>query len=111
MNKGIKTIIYPIDDIARAKMQFHTLLGVDPYADQPYYIGFKVGEQEIGLVPNGPEAGMTAFYHVNDIKQNLQSLLDVGSQILREIQEVGGGRFVASVRDADGNINRLTHDI
>ena len=110
MNQGVRTIIYPVNDMARAKMQFHTLLGVDPYGDQPYYIGFKVGDQDIGLVPNCPEAGMTAFYHVNDIKQSLQSLLDVGSQILREIQDVGGGRLVASVRDSDGNIIGLIQD-
>ena len=73
-------------------------------SDQPYYVGFKVGDQDIGLVPNSPEAGMTAFSHVDDIKQSLQSLLDAGSQILREITNVGSGRLVASARDADGNI-------
>jgi hypothetical protein len=78
MNKGVKTIIYPVKDMARAKMQFCTLLGFDPYEDQPYNIGFKVGDQNIRLVPNSPEAGMTAFYHVDDIKQSLQSLLESG---------------------------------
>jgi len=104
MNQGIKTIIYPVKDMARAKTRLRTLLGVEPYSDQPYYVGFKVGDQDIGLVPNSPEAEMTAFYHVADIKQSLQSLLDAGSQILREIKDVGGGRLVASVRDPDGNI-------
>jgi predicted enzyme related to lactoylglutathione lyase len=110
MNQGVRTIIYPVKDMARAKMQFRTLLGVDPYGDQPYYIGFKVGNQDIGLVPNAPEPGMTAFYHVDDIKQSLQSLMEVGSQILREIQDVGGGRLVASVKDSDGNIIGLIQD-
>ena len=110
MNKGVKTIIYTVKDMARAKMQFRTLLGVDPYSDQPYYIGFKVGDQDIGLVPNSPEAGMTAFYHVDDIKQSLQSLQEAGSQTLREITDVGGGRLVASVRDADDNIIGLIQD-
>jgi predicted enzyme related to lactoylglutathione lyase len=110
MNKGVKTIIYTVKDMARAKMQFRTLLGVDPYADQPYYIGFKVGDQDIGLVPNSPEAGMTVFYHVDDIKQSLQSLQEAGSQTLREITDVGGGRLVASVRDADDNIIGLIQD-
>jgi predicted enzyme related to lactoylglutathione lyase len=110
MNKGVKTIIYPVKDMARAKMQFRTLLGVDPNGDQPYYIGFQVGDQDIGLVPNSPEAGMTAFYHVDDIKQSLQSLQEAGSQTLREITDVGGGRMVASVRDADGNIIGLIQD-
>jgi predicted enzyme related to lactoylglutathione lyase len=110
MNQGVKTIIYPVKDMARAKMQFRTLLGVEPYSDEPYYVGFKVGDQDIGLVPNSPEAGMTAFYHVDDIKQSLQSLLDAGSQTLREIRDVGGGRLVASVRDPDGNIIGLIQD-
>jgi predicted enzyme related to lactoylglutathione lyase len=110
MNKGVKTIIYTVRDMARAKKQFRTLLGVDPYGDQPYYIGFKVGDQDIGLVPNSPEAGMTAFYHVDDIKQSLQSLTEAGSQTLREITDVGGGRLVASVRDADDNIIGLIQD-
>jgi predicted enzyme related to lactoylglutathione lyase len=85
-------------------------LGVEPYSDQPYYVGFKVGDQDIGLVPNSPEAGMTAFYHVDDIKQSLHSLLEAGSQTLREIKDVGGGRLVASVKDPDGNIIGLVQD-
>ena len=78
--------------------------------DQPYYVGFKVGDQDIGLDPNGHKAGMTAYYHVDDIKQGLQSLLDAGSQILQEIKDVGGGRLIASVREPDGNIIGLVQD-
>ncbi len=111
MNKGIKTVIYPVKDMARAKTQFRTLLGVEPYADQPFYVGFKVGDQDIGLDPNGHTAGMTAYYHVSDIKQSLQSLVDAGSKILREAQDVGGGRLVASVKDPDGNIIGLVQDV
>ena len=104
MNKGVKTIIYPVKDIAQAKTLFRKLLGVEPYSDQPYYVGFKIGDQDIGLVPNSPEAGMTAFYHVDDIKNSLQILVDAGAEIIRDIQNVGGGRLVASVKDKDSNI-------
>jgi len=110
MNQGIKTVIYPVKDMARAKTLYRTLLGVEPYADQPYYIGFKVGDQDIGLVPNNLEGGMAAFYHVSDIKQSLQSLLDAGSQNLQAIKNVGGGRLIASVKDPDGNIIGLVQD-
>ncbi len=110
MNKGIKTVIYPVKDVARAKAQFRTLLGVEPYSDQPYYVGFKIGDEDIGLDPNGHDAGMTAYYQVSDIKQSLQALLDAGSQTLQEIKDVGGGRLIASVRDADGNIIGLIQD-
>lgn len=104
MNQGIKTVIYPVTDLARAKATFQTFLGIEPYADSPYYVGFKVGDMDIGLDPNGHKAGMTAYYNVDDIKQSLQSLLDAGSHIEQEIKDVGGGKLIASVRDADGNI-------
>src|SRR5215470_10673935 len=102
MNKGIKTVIYPAKDITQSKMLFRKLLGVEPYADQPYYVGFKVGDQDIGLVSNG--AGMTAFYHVDDIKSDLQILVDGGAEIIQDIKNVGGGRLIASAKDKDGNI-------
>jgi predicted enzyme related to lactoylglutathione lyase len=104
MNKGIKTVIYPAEDINQAKALFRNLLGVEPYADQPYYVGFKIGDQDIGLVPNNPEAGMTAFYHVDDIKNSLQILVDGGAEIIQDVKNVGGGRLIASARDKDGNI-------
>jgi hypothetical protein len=39
------------------------------------------------LDPNGHKAGMTAYYHVDNIKQSLQSLLDSGAQIQQEIED------------------------
>jgi predicted enzyme related to lactoylglutathione lyase len=104
MNKGVKTIIYPPKDINLAKTLFRKLLAVEPYADQPYYVGFKVGDQDIGLVPNNPEAAMTAFFHVDDIQNSLQILVDGGAEIIQDIKNVGGGRLIASAKDKDSNI-------
>jgi len=104
MNKGIKTIIYPVKDVMQTKTVFRKLLGVEPYSDQPYYVGFKIGDQDIGLVPDNPEAGMTAFYHIDDIKNSLQILLDADAEIIQDIKNVGGGRLIASAKDKDGNI-------
>jgi hypothetical protein len=67
----VRTIILAVKDIARAKTLFRNLFGVEPYADQPYYVGFGFGGQEIGLDPNGHKDGMTAYFDVDDIKQNL----------------------------------------
>lgn len=104
MNQGVKTVIYPVKDISSAKMLFTKLLGVEPYADTPYYVGFRVGDQEIGLDPNGHKQGMTNYFHVDDIKQSLQSLLDAGAQVVQEVKDVGGGKLTASVKDPSGNI-------
>ena len=106
MNKGIKTVIYPVRDIAQAKKLYSTLLGIEPIMDQPYYVGFKVGDQDIGLDPNGHSKGITgslAYWHVDDLKKSLQQLLDAGAQLQQEVQDVGGGKLIASVKDADGN--------
>src|SRR6267143_2585644 len=101
MNQGIQLLVYPVKDIARAKALYRTLLGVEPYADAPYYVGFRVGEQEIGLDPNGHAQGMTGpigYYHVSDIKKSLELLLAAGAQIQKEVKDVGGGRLIAWVR-------------
>ncbi len=107
MNQGIRTVIYPVKDIAQAKKLYSKLLGVEPYADEAYYVGFRVGDQEIGLDPNGHNQGMTGpvgYFHVSDIKQSLQSLVDAGAQTQQEVRDVGGGKLIATVKDADGNI-------
>ncbi len=104
MNQGIRTVVYPVTDIARAKALYRQLLGVEPYADEAYYVGFKVEGQDIGLDPNGHKAGMTAYYHVDDIDKTLQSLLATGAELVQEVKDVGGGRLIASVKDSDGNL-------
>jgi extradiol dioxygenase family protein len=35
MTEGVKTIIYPVTDLAKAKALYGTLLGVKPYMDEP----------------------------------------------------------------------------
>src|SRR3954463_6008460 len=104
MNKGIKTILYPVKDMNHSKTIFQKFLGVEPYADQPYYVGFKINDQDIGLIPNSPEGGVTAFFHVDDIKSSLQILIDGGAEIIQDIKNVGAARLIASVKDKDGNI-------
>ena len=107
MNQGIRLLIYPVKDIARAKTLYSKLLGIEPYVDEAYYVGFRVGDQEIGLDPNGQNAGMTGpvgYWHVNDIKKSLQLLLDAGAQAQQEVKDVSGGKLIACVKDADSNI-------
>ncbi len=110
MNQDIQTVIYPVKDLAKAKGLFRELLGVEPYADSPYYVGFKAGGQDIGLDPNGHREGMTAYYHVDDIQKSLSLLLDAGASLVQEVKDVGGGRLIASARDADGNLIGLLQD-
>ena len=104
MNQGAKTIICPVSDVAQAKRLYGTLLGVEPYVGSPYYVGYRVGDQEVGLDPHGHRgAGAVAYYEVDDINESLQKLLDAGAETLQDVKDVGGGKLVASVKDTDGN--------
>ncbi len=107
MPQGISLVVYPVKDLARAKVLYAKLLGTEPYADAPYYVGFRVGEQEIGLDPNGHAQGMSGplgYVQVSDIRKSLQQLVDLGAKPLQEVKEVGGGKRIATVKDADGNV-------
>ena len=108
MNQGVTTVVYPVKDLVKAKALFSALLGVEPYADAPYYVGYKVGGQDIGLDPNGHKQGMTPYYQVDDIKQSLQALLNAGATSVQDVTDVGGGKLIAVVKDTDGNIIGLT---
>jgi predicted enzyme related to lactoylglutathione lyase len=107
----MKTIIYPVKDLAQAKTLYGRLLGVEPVIDQPYYVQFNVGDQQVGLDPNGHSQGMTGpvgYWPVDDIRKTLQSLLDAGAQEQQAVKDVGGGLLIAYVRDVDGNMIGLS---
>jgi len=106
MSDGVKTIIYPVTDIGSAKAVFTALLGVEPYMDQPYYVGFSAGGQDIGLDPNGHRSGMTgpvAYWHVNDIAGSLKTIVEAGATVKQDVKDVGRGKLIAILTDPDGN--------
>jgi predicted enzyme related to lactoylglutathione lyase len=112
MTSGMKTIIYPVKDLAQAKAVYTALLGVEPYADMPYYVGFRVGDQELGLNPHGYSQDMTmpvGYWEVEDIHASLAALIAAGAEEHAPVKDVGNGKLIASVRDADGNLTGLTH--
>ena len=48
---GLRTVIYHAPDLGASKAWFAGVLGVEPYFDEPFYVGFDVGGYELGLVP------------------------------------------------------------
>jgi predicted enzyme related to lactoylglutathione lyase len=108
---GIKTIIYPVRDLTKAKDLFRALLdGAEPYIDESYYAAFDADGQDVGLDPNGHAKGLTgptAFWHVEDIEARLAALAAAGAETVQGAQDVGGGNLTATVRDVDGNITGL----
>jgi predicted enzyme related to lactoylglutathione lyase len=109
--QGIKTVLHPVTDLAKAKPVYTALLGVEPMADAPYYVGYEAEGQQIGLVPGG--GGMTspvAYWHVADIEAKLAEVTAAGATLKESPRDVGGGRLVATFTDPDGNVLGLIQD-
>ena len=111
--EGIKTVLHPVSDLAAAKAVYTALLGVPPQSDAPYYVGYEVAGQQIGLVPSGAAQGMTspvAYWHVPDIEAKLAEVTAAGATVKEPARDVGGGRLVATFTDPDGNVLGLLQD-
>jgi predicted enzyme related to lactoylglutathione lyase len=109
----MQTIIYPVKDLAAAKAVFSALLGGPPEHDQPYYVGFVAGGQHVGLDPNGHSRGMSGpvgYWHVDDIAAAVDAVVGAGGTVREDAHDVGGGRLIATVADADGNPIGLLQD-
>jgi predicted enzyme related to lactoylglutathione lyase len=103
LNK-VTLIIYPAKELASTKQIFSKFLDVEPYVDQPYYVGYKVGDMEIGLDPNSQNPGPVTYIDVADIKNSIQEIIALGATMQQDVKDVGNGLLVASVKDKDGNI-------
>jgi catechol 2,3-dioxygenase-like lactoylglutathione lyase family enzyme len=102
---GLRTAIYPAPDLAKAKAWYAQVTGVQPYFDQPFYVGFEVGGFELGLVPDGTpgSGGPQPLWGVASASSAMTRLLELGATLLEDVQDVGGGIKVGAVLDPFGN--------
>jgi catechol 2,3-dioxygenase-like lactoylglutathione lyase family enzyme len=103
---GLRTVIYAAPDLEKAKAWYSSILGFAPYFDQPFYVGFNVGGYELGLDPDGASgaSGAVAYWGVASADAALARLLSLGATAGTDVQEVGEGIKVATVRDPFGNV-------
>ncbi len=106
---GLRTAKYTARDLAAAKAWYAKVLGVGPYFDEPFYVGFNVGGFELGITPDEraaperAEAGV-AYWGVADAAAAHAHLLELGATDFEPIQDVGGRIRIGAVRDPFGNI-------
>ena len=106
---GLRTVIYHAPDLDKAKAWYADALGLQPYFDQPFYVGFNVGGYELGLDPDatstpGGKAGAVAYWGVTNAEESFRRLISLGAIERSAPQEVGEGIRVATVLDPFGNI-------
>ena len=108
---GLRTAIYhvPPTDLARAKQWYSRAFGVEPYFDEPFYVGFNIGGYELGLDPNAKSAkpgpgGSVAYWGVPDAAKAVEQFTRAGATLKSPVQDVGEGIKVATVADPFGNL-------
>jgi predicted enzyme related to lactoylglutathione lyase len=104
MANNISLIVFPVKDLDKAKDFYTTYLGTEPYIDGAWYVGYKAGDIEVGLDPNG--TAVVSYIDTDDIETSLTTLKEVGAEVTMEPKDVGDGLLVAQVT-IEGNVMGL----
>jgi len=108
MIQGLRTAVYKVADLEKAKLWYSDVLGIEPYFDEPFYVGYNVGGYELGLDPDldGVTTGNSTgiYWGVADAKVSFAELTAKGAEVDTAPHDVGGGIIVASVLDPFGNV-------
>jgi lactoylglutathione lyase len=111
---GLRTVIYKVSDIKKAKKWYSDAFGVEPYFDQPFYIGYNIGGYELGLQPeeafSAKGDNVTAYWGVVDVTTEHKRLLGFGAREHEAPQNVGSDIIVSTVKDPWNNVIGLIHN-
>ncbi|MBG8556397.1 VOC family protein [Hymenobacter guriensis] len=106
MFQGLRTVLYTAENLSEAVAWYRSVLGEEPYFNEPYYAGFNVGGYELGLVPDGATGagGQVAYWGVPDAKAAFARLLALGATSHEAVHDVGGGIRLGTVLDPFANV-------
>jgi len=107
MLKKLRTVIYHVNDLPAAKQWYIKATGIDPYFDEPFYVGFDINGFELGLDPSLENAGAgnhtESYWAVDDIHEAVKKFSGLGATLVQDVHNVGGEIQVAIVADPFGN--------
>jgi predicted enzyme related to lactoylglutathione lyase len=106
---GLRTTIYKVRDLTKAKKWYSKAFEIEPYFDEPFYVGFNVGGFELGLQPEkkpieNKTGNVLTYWGVNDISKTYKKLIELGATENEKPYNVGGEIMTATVKDPFGNI-------
>ena len=103
---GLRTTVYKVSDLFEAKSWYAKAFEIEPYFDEPFYVGFNIKGYELGLLPDENKKGdnVISYWGVDDINKMYNHFIDLGGTKHEEPNNVGGDLMVASVYDPWKNI-------
>ena len=114
MIKGLRTVVYPVADLAAARDWYAGAFETAAYFDQPFYVGFAIGGFELGLIPadkfKAAKSGSMVYWGVDDIEAETDRLVAIGAKVHGAIEEVGEGIQTVELADPFGNLLCLIYN-
>lgn len=112
---GLRTTIYKVDDMTKAKAWYAKAFLTEPYFDEPFYVGFNIGGFELGLQPDDTLSTMkvesvVAYWGVDDIHHTYNRLISIGATENEPPYYVGGDLMTATLKDPFGNVVGLIYN-
>jgi len=108
---GLRSVIYPVDDVEKSKAWWTKVLGIEPYFDQPFYTGYNIGGFELGLFPGGlKENGPITYWGIEDIDSAFLHFTHNAATVVSGVEEVGDGIKVAVLCSTTGEIFGLIYN-
>lgn len=105
---GLRTTIYKVSDITKAKAWYTNVFQTAPYFDEPFYVGYNIAGYELGLQPEEKSSvkadSVLTYWGVEHIEKEYQRFINAGASEHEKPQNVGGEIVVASVKDPWGNV-------
>lgn len=106
---GLRSLIFTVSDLAKAKAFYAAFLDKPPYFDEPFYVGFDVDGFELGLRPADEThrpgvGGASTYLHVADVDAALKRLIELGARLHEPAADYGDGLRLGAVVDPFGNV-------
>ena len=112
---GLRTTIYKVGDVDKAKNWYAKVFNTEPYFDQPFYVGFDIGGYELGLQPEETPSSdkiesVVTYWGVDDIQSVYDNFIEDGATENEKPYNVGGDLMTATVKDPWGNVIGLIYN-
>ncbi len=111
---GLRTTIYQVPDLDKAKVWYAKIFKTLPYYDEPYYVGFTIAGYELGLQteekPLARSEATVSYWGVANMDEEYQYFLDNGAIVIEPPQNVGGDMMVVTVKDPWDNVIGLIYN-
>jgi len=105
---GLRTTIYKVSDLQRAKKWYSDAFETQPYFDEPFYVGFNIAGYELGLMPSEDSEeksdNVLSYWGVQEINEQFERFISLGATQHEAPSNVGGEIVVASIKDPWDNI-------